>query len=95
MHADAVVALIALGAAAGLAGMIWPFRRGPIGVVLNFVAGIGGALAGGLLGFAVMRPSGRSPTDRMIFAAAGALIVLIAIHALALRKARSAHRSVQ
>lgn len=91
MHADAVVALIAIGAAASLAGMIWPFPRGPLGVALNFAAGIVGALVGGLLGFAVVRPGAGATPDRMLFAAAGALVVLLAIHAVALRRARSAH----
>lgn len=46
MSASAWLACVAIGAAASLGGMIWAFRRGALGVLANFVAGIGGALIG-------------------------------------------------
>ena len=49
MRIDTVLAWVAIGAAASLAGMIWPFRRGALGVELNLLAGILGAILAGLL----------------------------------------------
>jgi hypothetical protein len=44
MGLDILLACIAIGAGAGLAAMVWPFRRGAIGVVLNIVTGVAGAV---------------------------------------------------
>ena len=70
---------ILIGAAASLAGMIWPFRRGAAGVVVNLVAGVLGALAGGLIGqFALS--GARAEPARLLFAAVGALVALGLVH---------------
>jgi uncharacterized membrane protein YeaQ/YmgE (transglycosylase-associated protein family) len=79
MHSDTVFASIAIGAAAALAGMIWPFRRGAKGIAVNFAAGIGGALVAALASFAVL-PKGRDGSARLLFAAFGALALLGLVH---------------
>ena len=90
---DAVLAWAAIGLAASLAGMIWPFRRGLLGVFVNVAVGIGGAIATALLSYAVL-PSARDPESpaRLLFAALGALSALGLVHAVWLRRARTAHR---
>jgi uncharacterized membrane protein YeaQ/YmgE (transglycosylase-associated protein family) len=82
MHSDTVLASIAIGAAASLAGMLWPFRRGATGILVNFAAGIAGALLAALTSFAVL-PSGRhgETPGRLLFAAFGSLAALVLVHA--------------
>ncbi len=90
MHSDTLLASMAIGAAAALAGMIWPFRRGATGIAVNLAAGIGGALVGALFGLAVL-PSGvhtRSP-GCLLCAAFGALALLGIVHAWSGRRARA------
>lgn len=91
MSADAWLAWVAIGAAASLGGMIWAFRRGTVGVLINFAAGIGGALIGGVIAQAtqpdrVLRgpaipgipaPAGPSP---LFFAGLGAIAALLVLH---------------
>ena len=91
MSADAWLSWAEIGAAAGLGGMIWAFRRGVFGVIANFAAGIGGALIGGVLAQAsqphrVLRgpaipgipaPAGPSP---LFFAGVGAIAALVVMH---------------
>jgi uncharacterized membrane protein YeaQ/YmgE (transglycosylase-associated protein family) len=80
---DSILGWGAIGAAASLAGMIWPFRRGTLGVVVNLVAGIAGALLGGVLSSVALRPAARQDGAlTLFFAAAGALIVLGIVHAV-------------
>ncbi|HXN33580.1 MAG TPA: hypothetical protein VN894_17040 [Polyangiaceae bacterium] len=90
MHSDTLIASMAIGAAAALAGMILPFRRGATGIAVNLLAGILGALLAALLSFAVL-PSGRQgeTPGRLLFAALGALATLGAVHAWAGRRATS------
>jgi uncharacterized membrane protein YeaQ/YmgE (transglycosylase-associated protein family) len=76
-----VLGWIAIGAAASLAGMIWPFRRGALGVVLNLVMGVGGALVAALFSyFAVPAGQPRETGTRLFFAAVGALAALVIVH---------------
>jgi uncharacterized membrane protein YeaQ/YmgE (transglycosylase-associated protein family) len=93
MHTDTVLAWIAIGAAAALAGMIWPFRRGVMGVLVNLLTGVLGALVAALLSFLVLPYSTHGDTPvRLSFAALGALAALGIVHAWALR--RSARRII-
>lgn len=91
MSADAWLSWVEIGAAASLGGMIWAFRRGALGVIANFVAGIAGALIGGVLAQVsrpqwVLRgpaipgipaPAGPSP---LFFAGVGAIAALVVMH---------------
>jgi len=88
-----ILAWMAIGAAASLAGMLWPFRRGAIGVVVNLAAGIAGAA---VLGFAshVLLPSSGARPLRLLFAALGAIAALLAAHAVWNRHVRDRRRSV-
>jgi hypothetical protein len=91
MSADYWYGWAAIGAAASLGGMIWAFRRGLIGVVANFAAGIGGALLGGALAYGphpqrVLRgpaipgiPAPAGPTH-LFFAGVGAIAALLFLH---------------
>jgi uncharacterized membrane protein YeaQ/YmgE (transglycosylase-associated protein family) len=81
MDLDNVLAWIAIGAAASLAGMIWPFRRGALGVFANLLTGVAGALAGALLSHVALPRGihGDSPA-RLLFAAVGALAALGFLH---------------
>jgi hypothetical protein len=105
MTADTYLAWVAIGAAASLAGMIWAFRRGVAGVLANFAAGIGGAILGGLIGYAVAQhrstfggpaipgiPAPAGP-PQLFFAAVGAICGLVLLHLawLATVRARRAH----
>jgi uncharacterized membrane protein YeaQ/YmgE (transglycosylase-associated protein family) len=86
MRIDTVLAWVAIGAAASLAGMIWPFRRGALGVALNLLAGILGAILAGLLSYVVLPRSTHGETPaRLTFAALGALTMLGLAHAEWLR----------
>jgi hypothetical protein len=82
VRADTVLGWIAIGAAASLAAMIWPFRRGVVGVVVNLCAGIGGAVAVALLSYLVVPLShGTGSGTRLLFAALGAIGALLLAHA--------------
>lgn len=91
MSPDAWLSWAEIGAAASLGGMIWAFRRGVLGLVANFAAGIGGALIGGVLAEAthshrilpgpaipgIPAPAGPSP---LFFAGVGAIAALVVVH---------------
>jgi uncharacterized membrane protein YeaQ/YmgE (transglycosylase-associated protein family) len=79
---------MAIGAAAALAVMIWPFRRGATGIVVNLVAGIVGALLAALFSLVVL-PSGLhgETPGRLLFAACGALASLGLVHAWSAKRA--------
>jgi uncharacterized membrane protein YeaQ/YmgE (transglycosylase-associated protein family) len=87
-------AWIAIGAAASLAGMIWPFRRGVVGVVVNLLVGASGAVLAALLSYAVL-PHASDPltTARLLFAAIGAIAALGLAHAVWLRKEDNRRRT--
>ncbi len=90
MHTDTLIASMAIGAAASLAAMIGPFRRGATGVVVNLGAGVVGALLAALVSFVVL-PAARhgAAPERLVFAALGALAGLAGVHAWAARRAPS------
>ncbi len=91
MSGDSWYAWFAIGLAASLGAMIWAFRRGVLGVVLNFVVGIGGALLGGAIAHAahpehVLRgpaipgiPAPAGPLN-LFFAAGTAIVALLILH---------------
>jgi uncharacterized membrane protein YeaQ/YmgE (transglycosylase-associated protein family) len=81
MSADSWYAWFAIGAAASLGGMIWAFRRGVLGVLANFAAGIGGALLGGALAHGAYGeyPAPSHPTS-LFFAGLGAIVALVVLH---------------
>jgi uncharacterized membrane protein YeaQ/YmgE (transglycosylase-associated protein family) len=83
---DSVLGWIAIGAAASLAGMIWPFQRGASGIILNFALGVGGSIGAALLSFLIL-PGAHDAPARLAFAAGGALLSLCAAHALWTRRA--------
>ncbi len=78
MSSTMFLACIAIGVGAALAAMTWPFRRGPLGVVIVFAAGIGGALGLTALSYTFLPVRG-SPTH-LLFATAGAIGVLLLTH---------------
>jgi uncharacterized membrane protein YeaQ/YmgE (transglycosylase-associated protein family) len=84
--ADSLIGWLAIGAAASLAGMIWPFLRGSAGVVLKLLLGPAGAIAGGLISKAIL-PS-ETQGLQLLFAALGALLVLGASQVAWVRYAR-------
>jgi uncharacterized membrane protein YeaQ/YmgE (transglycosylase-associated protein family) len=90
--ADSWLGWIAIGAAAGLAGMLWPFQRGALGVVVNFVAGVAGAIVAALLSFLVL-PGAHDVPARLAFAAVGALGALGLVHALWVRHTGDGRRA--
>jgi uncharacterized membrane protein YeaQ/YmgE (transglycosylase-associated protein family) len=72
---------MAIGVAASLAAMIWPFRRGFLGVFVNLVVGPVGAVTLAFLSL-LFWPAG-SPHQgpvHLFFAAAGALAALGLVH---------------
>jgi len=79
---DEVVAWVAIGAAASLAAMVLPFRRGVAGIVLNIVACVAGAVVAGLISTLAI-PLGRPHAGpwHLFFAALGAMAGLLAVHA--------------
>jgi hypothetical protein len=93
MSADTWLASIAIGIAASIAGMIWAFRRGVLGVLANLGAGIAGAVAGAALGHVVAERPGAiisgpaipgipapAGPPQLFFAGLGSLLALVALH---------------
>jgi uncharacterized membrane protein YeaQ/YmgE (transglycosylase-associated protein family) len=71
---DSVLGWMAIGAAASLASMIWPFLRGGAGVFLKLFLGPLGAIAGAVISHAILPDE--PPTERLLFAAVGAIAAL-------------------
>jgi uncharacterized membrane protein YeaQ/YmgE (transglycosylase-associated protein family) len=84
---DSVLGWMAIGAAASLASMIWPFMHGGAGVIIKLLLGPLGAIAGALLSH-VFLPD-ESPAERLFFAAVGAIAGLLISHFAWQRYARS------
>jgi uncharacterized membrane protein YeaQ/YmgE (transglycosylase-associated protein family) len=72
--ADSVLGWMAIGAAASLAAMTWPFLRGGAGVFIKLMLGPLGAVAGAVLSH-VLLPD-EPPAERLFFAAVGAIVTL-------------------
>jgi uncharacterized membrane protein YeaQ/YmgE (transglycosylase-associated protein family) len=71
---DSVLGWMAIGSAASLAAMMWPFLRGGAGVFLKLFLGPIGAVGGALISHAVLPDE--PPTERLFFAAVGAIVAL-------------------
>jgi uncharacterized membrane protein YeaQ/YmgE (transglycosylase-associated protein family) len=71
---DSVLGWMAIGAAASLAAMIWPFLRGGAGVILKLLLGPLGAIAGALISH-LIAPN-ESSNARLFFAALGSIVAL-------------------
>jgi uncharacterized membrane protein YeaQ/YmgE (transglycosylase-associated protein family) len=88
IDSSSLLAWGAIGAAASLAGMIWPFRRGLIGVLVNLIVGTAGAILAALVSYAVLPREGQPAVGaRLLFAAIGAIAALGLAHAAFLRQA--------
>ena len=82
MNVETVLGWTAIGAAAAIAGMIWPFRRGATGVVVNLLTGITGALLAALGSYLIVPPTPvRDTPARLLVAGLGALAALGLVHA--------------
>ncbi len=90
MGTDTVYSWVAIGVAASLAGMIWPFQRGALGIVVNLFVGALGAVLGGLTSYLILPwESHRETPARLFIAALGALAFLFIVHAAWVRIAES------
>ncbi|MDP9035308.1 MAG: hypothetical protein M3O50_10915 [Myxococcota bacterium] len=90
MSTDTVFGFVAIGIAASLAGMIWPFQRGTLGIVVNLAVGVLGAVLGGFASYAVLPWANHRETPaRLFFSALGALAALFIVHATWVRVADS------
>jgi uncharacterized membrane protein YeaQ/YmgE (transglycosylase-associated protein family) len=78
---EAFMIWVGIGLGASIAGMIWPFRRGAAGVVLNAFIGIGGAIVGAVIG-GVLRVYAWNNSTSFLFAAVGAIGALIIAHVI-------------
>ncbi len=82
---------IAIGLAASLAGMIWPFRRGAIGVVANVLAAVVGAVCVPLASYLVLPLTNGADRHeapaRLVLSAVGALFGLAVAHIAWMRHA--------
>lgn len=84
---DSVLGWMAIGAAASLAAMMWPFLRGGSGVIIKLLLGPLGAIAGAVTSHLVLRDE--SPATRLLFAAFGAIALLVVSQIAWQRYARS------
>lgn len=86
MGFDAVLGWAAIGLAASLAGMVWTFRRGALGVAINAVVAMAGAVLVPLISFLVLPPTNgadrHEAPGRLLLAALGALVALAIAHAI-------------
>jgi uncharacterized membrane protein YeaQ/YmgE (transglycosylase-associated protein family) len=84
---DSVLGWLAIGAAAGLAALMWPFLRGGTGALIKLALGPAGAVAGAA-GSRLLIP--REPAIAcLVFAAGGAVASLLALHVVWHRYAHS------
>jgi uncharacterized membrane protein YeaQ/YmgE (transglycosylase-associated protein family) len=84
---NSVLGWMAIGAAASLAAMMWPFLRGGGGVIIKLLLGPLGAIAGALVSRLIV--PGESPTACLLFAAVGAIVALVVSQVAWQRYARS------
>jgi uncharacterized sodium:solute symporter family permease YidK len=84
MGFEAVLGWAAIGLAASLAGMVWTFRRGALGVAINALVAMVGAVLVPVISFIVLPPSGgadrHEAPGRLVLAAVGALAALAIAH---------------
>ena len=77
---EVIFAWIAIGVCASIAGWIWPFHRGWVGIVLNACIAVIGAVGLGLLGYFFGAYGRTVATVSMLFAAVGAVGALTLAH---------------
>jgi hypothetical protein len=86
MGFDAVLGWAAIGLAASLAAMVWTFRRGAIGVAINALVAVTGAILVPLVSFLILpHTTGADRHEapgRLLLAAVGALVALGIAHAV-------------
>jgi uncharacterized membrane protein YeaQ/YmgE (transglycosylase-associated protein family) len=92
MTIDTLLAYMAIGLCAALAAMMWPFRRGAIGLLVEIGAGVGGAVGLAAASYAFFPAS--SPVH-LLFATVGAITVLLTTHGLWLWNAARTQRAHQ
>jgi uncharacterized membrane protein YeaQ/YmgE (transglycosylase-associated protein family) len=84
---DGLLGWAAIGAAASLAALMWPFLRGGTGVLIKLVLGPLGAVGAALTSHVAIPHE--PPIERLIFAAIGAIASLVALQVVWQRYARS------
>jgi uncharacterized membrane protein YeaQ/YmgE (transglycosylase-associated protein family) len=84
---DSVFGWLAIGSAASLAALMWPFLRGAKAVVVKLVLGPLGAVVGALLS-RLAAPDERA-IAQLFFAAAGSIAVLLSLQLAWQRYSRS------
>ncbi len=84
---DSVLGWMAIGAAASLAALMWPFLRGGAGVFIKLLLGPLGAVLGAVLSHVVLPHE--PPIERLVFAAVGAAVSLVALQVVWQRYTRS------
>jgi hypothetical protein len=92
MDVDVILGYVAIGVGAALAAMTWPFRRGTVGVVINIITGVAGAVVVAAIVYRYFPVLGRTA---LAFATGGAIAVLLLSHgvwfAIAAYRRRHAH----
>jgi uncharacterized membrane protein YeaQ/YmgE (transglycosylase-associated protein family) len=73
---------ICIGLAAAFAAWAWPFRRGLVGLTLNALMGVLGAVGAAMLGVAIGLLRARTDPWALPVAAGGALVLLVAGHSV-------------
>ena len=95
MSRDALASMV-IGLGASLAGMIYPFRRGILGVIANISAAVLGALGGSFAAGPLLVHQHEAAALRLFFAALGAISGMAIVHAVYARvivlKTRGARR---
>ena len=84
---DSTLGWMAIGAAASLAALMWPFLRGTVGVIIKLLLGPLGAVAGALLSHLLL--PNEPASLRLIFAAVGAIGSLLVLQVVWHRYSRS------
>jgi len=74
---DSVLGWVAIGAAASLAALMWPFLRGGAGVFIKLVLGPFGAVIVAQLSRLVLPHE--SPAEQLLFAPVGAIASLVVL----------------
>jgi hypothetical protein len=97
MGFDTVLGWAAIGLAASLAAMIWTFRRGALGVAINALVAVTGAILVPLVSFLVLPHSGgadrHEAPGRLLLAAVGALVALGIAHVVWTWRAVRSHNA--
>ena len=77
---EVILAWIGIGFGAGIAAMIWPMRRGVVGIVINGAIGIVGAVSLALLGYFLHLYGQLASAQSFFSAGLGAILALTIAH---------------